>query len=236
MHLDDMSSHAQPSCFFVRLGPGPCASFDIPESDLAGRHADAFARLLPMLGCGEEAAALSFDRMSHERTFQAAAQYALAAIAVEERQHDSFIVAMRRALPPTALTPAIEQKARRLHMRIGRGDAVIVLARIAALDAAVCTVLNRITARHTPVSRAPGFRQTLARIRSDEARHVHATRELVLAQGAISHRALNEEASWVRQGLASLLAHENDAFETLGVDPAALQQSVRRVPDGLFRA
>lgn len=210
----------------------------LPQLTLGGledAHADALASLLPLLGCGEEAAVLSFDRLSEERGFSAAARYALTAIASEERLHDRLIAAMRAALPVRNLPLPLEQKARRMHLSIGRGEPVIVLARIAALDAAVCTLLSRLAAPPAPLSRSIGFGEALARIRSDEARHVHATRSLVLAHGAVPRTVLEDEALAVRAGLAALLESADATFEALGVDFDALMQAIRRVPPGLFR-
>ncbi len=189
--------------------------------------------MIPILGCGEEAAALAFDglaRASKGRPFLSAT---LQLIAAEERVHDGLMHGLADALPHIS-AEAAQRAARRLHIRLGTGGAELHLAKIAALDAAVCTVLSRLLRTGLPIAQDTLASRTLGRIRRDEARHVALSRSLVLDSGVTGR--LREVAAETRVALAGVLMIEADAFEVLQVDPAKLERDVSRLPDGLFAA
>ena len=200
---------------------------------LRSDHAAALARLIAILGCGEEAAALAFDGLARASKAQPVLSATLQMIAAEERVHDGLMHGLADALPQVSGEAAIKA-ARRLHIRLGLGNAALHLAKIAALDAAVCTILSRLLRPGLPLAQDPLACRTLSRIRRDEARHVALSRSLVLA-GGVSGR-LREVGAETRTSLASVLMIEADAFEALQVDPAALERDVSRLPDGLFSA
>ena len=216
-------------CFKARPTPFAVQTMDIALDD---RAADALARLVPLLGCGEEAAALAFDGLASSDGDPATAA-ALNAIADEERVHDALLQGLAASLSvvPTA---ALRRAARRFHIDLGRGSTLAHLARIAAIDAGVCTILSRLLRRTSPVAGDRVVANMLARIRSDETRHVRLSRSLVLARA--DGRRFEDVAQSAREALANVLMLADDAFEALAVDPAKLRADIYRLPRGLLGA
>lgn len=203
------------------------------EIDLSACHAAALSKLIPVLGCGEEAAALAFDGLARASEADRVATAALRQIAAEERIHDGLMHRLAICLPAAHDEQAI-RAARRLHVRLSAGGFAAHLARIAALDAAVCTILSRLLRPERPLARCMQVSRMLGRIRRDEARHVALSRSLALSQG--SDTGMRDLGAEARGALASVLALEADAFETLQVDPAQLDRDIRRLPDRLLTA
>lgn len=201
------------------------------EIVLRDPHASALALLIPLLGCGEEAAALAFDGLAGRERDAAAAQ-ALAVIGAEEREHDVLLKTLIVALPRVDEAVELQRAARRFHIRLAIGRPAAHLGRIAAIDAAVCTVLARLLRPGNPVTGDPVIAAILARIHRDEARHVRVSRRLAAAR--LGRTELNELAAGARAALADVLMLAGAAFETLGVGPDALSRDIVRVPDGLF--
>jgi hypothetical protein len=200
---------------------------------LCERTAEAVAALIPLLGCGEEAASLAFDGLAAAAS-DGLGSYALRAIAAEEREHDALLKRLARALPDASGGAETVRQARRFHISLGRGGPALHLVRIAAIDAATCTILSRLLRAGGPVSRDADTCQTLTRIRRDEARHVSVSRKL--AKAASVTPAMRDVASAARESLADILLLGADAFEALAVDADALVRDVRRLPNGLLAA
>ncbi len=163
-----------------------------------------------------------------------AAAAALDRIGAEERVHDGLIAGLAAGLPAPRDAPGWMRAARRFHVRLGRGSAAEHLARVAAIDAAVCTILARLTRRGAPIASDAASFGVLSRIHADEARHVRVSRGLAMARA--DTRALAEVAASARGALADVLSVAGDAFEVLGVDAGALLADIRVLPDGLLRA
>jgi hypothetical protein len=221
-------STAKRHCFVVarRFARADCATA------LDGKTAAALARLLPLLGCGEEAAVVGFDRLSRTGALGCGEQAALQTIANDERRHDAMLRGLQAALPHHMLNPAIRDRARQLHLNLSRGGSISHLASIAGLDAAVCTILSRLLRQDSAIARDTGVNAVLSQIRSDETRHVLVSREIALA--APDRQAVRGAAAEARAGLAELLACGAEAFEALGVDPDRLVRDVGTLPDGLL--
>lgn len=227
--LQDAAAGARPGhCFTVagRLPPQPCALALDDES------AGALAELLPLLGCGEEAAIASFGRLALDSSLEADARAALHAIAIDERRHDALLCGLRDALPMPPSNPALRRASRQFHLAISQGGAQVHLARIAGVDAAVCTVLSRLLGSASTVANDPGVARVLGHIRRDEARHVHTSREIAIA--ALGRSRARDAAAEARAGLADLLALGAGAFARIGVEPDRLLAQVRDLPNGLF--
>lgn len=216
-------------CFGGRRIPPRAAPVDVRLGDGA---AEALALLVPLLGCGEEAAAMAFDGLA-ARDGDTAAAAALGAIAEEERVHDGLLHGLAAGLPAVQAT-ALRRAARRFHIHLGRGSQLAHLARIAAIDAGVCTILSRMLRPGTPVAGDPDVARMLERIRRDETRHVRLSRSLVLARA--DGRAFEDIAAAAREALANVVMLAGDAFEALAVDPARLQTDLAALPRGLLRA
>jgi hypothetical protein len=199
---------------------------------LATSVVDALARLLPLLGCGEEAASLAFDGLARSHSDDAAASDALQSIAKEELVHDALLRSLSNSLPPSRGTAEMLAVARRFHVDLGLGDATDHLARITALDSAVCTILARLIGPGKPLAQEGAIVAILHRIGRDEARHVKVSRRLALDRRG--SRALREIAAPTRAALSKLLALASDDFEALAVDPDRLRLDLSCLPDGLF--
>lgn len=199
---------------------------------LSERAASALAVLLPILGCGEEAAGLAFSDLADGEDHAAA--NALRRVAAEERVHDGLIQALVAGLPAPPDQSRARVLSRRFHLELGRGDAAVRLARIAALDSAVCLLLSRLLRPGTPLSADGAVAPVLRRIVRDEARHVRITRELAVSR--MSETSLKTVGTEVRERLGALLAEASDAFDALAFDPRGLHTDVARLPDGLYRA
>jgi len=229
-------SAVAPSCFAgtVRL---PIATVAVPVT-LEVDVAQALADVLPLLGCAEEAATLAFGRLAHSAQEDPASEgpggeaAALHAIEAEERVHDELLQRLGAALPAAPGGAALRAAARRFHLRLATRERAMHLARIAAVDAAVCTILSRLTSPRAALVQDPQLVRLLERIRYDEARHVAVTRKLVAARGAAGFARMHGAAA--RDALSRLLDQSAAAFERLRIDPGALRRDVARLPNGFF--
>lgn len=194
--------------------------------------ASALAKLLPLLGCGEEAAVLGFERLADREDLPSDLRAALRTIANDERVHDSLLRGLQTALPRHRPDLAARNIARRFHIGLQAGGVATHLAQIAGIDAAVCTVLSRLLRPSAPLARDPIVAGLLCHIRRDEVRHVSVSR--AFAGAMIERRTASDAAAEARAGLAGLLALGGSSFERLGVDPDRLGRDVRSLPDGLF--
>lgn len=217
-------------CFVVarRIAPLPLP----PPLDLPDRAAEALARLLPVLGCGEEAA-VAFDGLAAvQPDSDKAAADLLLTIAAEERIHDALLWQLRAGLPDPAPGEYMLAATQQLHLALSEDGPVQHFARIAALDSALCLVLGRMLRQGTPISQDRISAPVLRRIQQDEARHVRVSRMMVHRAGV--DPMLRGVAASARVALADLLALAAAEFEALAVDPAWLDCAVRRLPDGLL--
>lgn len=219
---------AELHCFTIRrrfTHPALSVSLD-------AKAAEALAELVPLLCCGEEAAVVGFDRLSRAGGLACCARAVMLTIADDERRHDAMLHSLRAALPHYVQNPAIRDRARQLHLDLSRGGTVLHLARIAGLDAAVCTILSRLLRPGLSLSSDASVRSVLNHIRGDETRHVLVSRGVALA--APDRRAVRSAAAEARTGLAELLTFGEDAFEALGVDPDRLVRDIACLPNGLL--
>ena len=196
------------------------------------KAAEALAELLPLLCCGEEAAVVGFDRLGQAGGFDPDMRGTLRKIADDERQHDAILRGLCAALPASAQDRAVQHRARRFHLSLPRGGTVLHLARIAGLDAAVCTILSGLLRPGAALSRDVVVCAALTHIRKDETRHVVVSRGIALA--AADRQAVRNAAAEARGALAELLAYGANAFEALGIDPDRLLLDIERLPDGLL--
>jgi rubrerythrin len=224
---------SRPRCFDVghRLEQPVSRPLRIQLDDRPGA---ALAALLPLLGCGEEAAGMAFDGLAECHAGDDQAALTLRAIAEEERRHDLLIRLLQRGLPAPMPDAVAIEAARRFHIGLVRGGAALHLARIAALDSAVCTMFGRLLRPRGSIAADPEVASVLRRIHRDEARHVRVARKLALETG--SPPAMRDAAAAARDGLANILRLASAAFEDMQIDPASLDRDIRRLPDGLLTA
>jgi hypothetical protein len=220
-----------PLCFKrePRCAPIPVVALD---SGFTARQLEALAGLLPVLGCGEEAATIAFSAMASHIDDDPAGQTALRSIASDEALHDRIIMGLRATLPTPPDQSETLRLAKRFHISLGRAGIASRLARIAALDSAVCSVLSALLRRNGVLAGAPNVLKALKAIWQDEARHVTVSRRLALARA--SGAVLRPLAFETREALAEILLLASDALEVLEVDPARMGRIVRQLPAGLL--
>ena len=220
------------SAFCFRSTGGSVNAVAAPlELRLSGQTAEGLAVLVPLLGCGEEAAALAFDGMAAAPPL---AHAALATIAAEERVHDVLLKQVAASLPSIDRTSAALHASKRFHISLGRGGAGLHLGRIAAIDAALCLVIARLIRPGTPIAAEPQLHRIFARIHRDEARHVRVSRTLAIAGLPVAR--LRNVGAAAREAMADIIALAGESFDALSVDPDAVRRDVARLPDGLFTA
>jgi hypothetical protein len=219
----------RPVCFRLPATAAPLPPAAPIRLGLADGQAAALGELLQVLACGEESAALAFAALAGRSA--AAASEALSQIAADERAHDRWLQRLRQATPE----PVRDQPLRLALLRFFHGlcaeSAGLHFANIVALDSAVCVILGALLARGRPLARDADAACLLARIRSDESRHVRLARELTRAL-ATPGQAVSA-ARTTRAGLVDVLMRRAAAFDMLEVDPDQLFQRLARVSPGL---
>ena len=207
-----------------------CLPGAAPALDVAAQR--ALAEIVPLLACGEEAAAATFRVLRRRPAFDESETAALALIEAEERVHDQLLTRLRERLPPSATRDEYATAARAFHRAVWTADPLEHLARIAAIDAGVCGILARLTARGGPLAADPALVAMLRRIQRDEAGHVAVARGIVKARGVGQrHRA---SAAFARAELGRLVAPACKPFSALGVDPNALSRFLDCTQQGLL--
>ncbi len=199
---------------------------------LDDKAAQALADLLPLLACGEEAAAIVFGRLQRNGLFNPSAVNALRLIEAEENVHDEMLTAMAISLPPSKNGKQSRRAARKFQLQLCAPCPVEHLARIAAIDAGVCTILARLTAAGRPLRKDSAVIAKLRRIHRDEAKHVAVSRNIALRHGRSA--TLRNGAAEAREELGRLVALGGAAFDDLMVDPDQLVRDVSHLPNGLL--
>lgn len=189
------------------------------------------AEVMQVFACGEESAALAFQRLADTRA-EAATSAALAAIAAEEAVHEDLLRGLRDALPPPVRDHALRRALVGFYHGLASDDAGRHLGSIAALDSGVCTIVAAMLAGGRPLAREPRVHAVFSRIRHEEAGHVRVSRRLARELGHPG--ALREAAVRTRCGLVDVLALRAAAFEDMGVDPDRLFARLRVSPARLF--
>lgn len=170
------------------------------------------ADVLPYLACGEVSAVHAFTG----RLFKGVpvnAQVILRAIAQDEMAHAQLIDALQQSLPPAKSLP----DAGRLAMffkRLESSDPAEHLARVAALDRAVCQLLQPLLRQGAALSQCPDIYAALCGLRQDEARHVRMARDVASQLGISTAHQLQLNRT-VRARLQRLLAPVQSALERL---------------------
>lgn len=198
---------------FARRRSITATPYRIDTRALPTEAALALADALPFLQCGEESAVHAFGRRL-AGSAGLAEQAALDAITADEQRHANWLEALAAALPEPAARPDAAAMAAFFRRLLTREPA-LHFARIAALDLAVCAILQPLAAPRGALAVAPEVVSGLAAIRRDEARHVRVARHCAGALGfsAADQRALDLE---MRTELAGLLAPVRKSLGALG--------------------
>jgi hypothetical protein len=195
--------------------------------------ARALAELLPVLICGEASAETVFIDAAEAFSARGDADLAaaLASISGDEQRHAEWLAYLRAGLPAPGTTGAARAVTHFLRA-VQTDDLALHLARVAALDAAVCLVLARACARTAPLAAHSVPVGIFNRIRKDEGRHGRISRRCAHALG-LSQGAAAQAQREVHAQFAQLLLPWGAALETLGMDLAWLRQRfMRRKPAG----
>lgn len=237
------TNRTRPVCFAYPAQPVKPYDFSAFAPDevhapwnLSDQHIDAFARLIPLLACGEESAIHVFSgaatlastvEFAHRATHTVSAQ-ALTDIAADEMRHDAWLKAWRAKLPDN-LDKATQRKARQFFSGLSNDNPALHFIRIAALDSAVCQILAPLIARDAPLSKIHEITSVLNYIRTDEARHVRISRACAVNWGATPDQI---HAEWlnVRSQLVTLLESVGADLNVLGVNPDRLFSRLKHAP------
>ncbi len=171
------------------------------------------ADVLPYLACGEISAVYAFSGRLQDGV-TAETHTLLAHIAADERRHAELILSLQKELPP----PRQEIGPSRLAMffqRLEAGHPAEHLARVSALDRAVCRLLQPLLKKGGAISRAPQLHHDLCALRRDEARHVRLTRRMASDMGCSNERQLLLNAT-IQQRLVTLMSPVADALRRMG--------------------
>jgi rubrerythrin len=199
--------------------------------DTLGLPADvalALADALPFLRCGEESAVHAFGRRLARHHAGGEGQ-ALAAIAADEVRHAAWLEALAAQLPAPPAVPDAEAMSAFFRGLLTR-DPALHFARIAALDLAVCALLQPLVASGTCMVAAPRVHAGLRAIRSDEARHVRVARRCARALGWQPEAQRRLDLA-LREQLAALLEPVQASLARLGFRGFAIGASGTRAHD-----
>jgi rubrerythrin len=201
----------------------------LPEEELlaaiSDKSAEALARILPLLACGEESAAHVFyregDRLEGVSSECVASQRLIYKIAREEEFHDFLIQRVLKQLPRSEDLETLTERASGFFLRIASLDPATHFFRISQLDSYVCLIMHALLAPTSAVARAPSLRRMAERIRRDESRHVRVSKKHVADLG-FPHSKIGEESEMISFRFLKVLELAGDSLEALGTDPAAL--------------
>jgi hypothetical protein len=193
--------------------------------DLSALHSQqiqALANLLPLLICGEESASYVFDALANTLAGQldTALILDLRSITQDEIRHAVYLEHLRASLP----TPADRHSAHRAAVFLSKLNTPVPvrqLARLAALDSAVCKLLAALLHPAAPISKCAPLAAMLRRIQLDEARHVRITRACVRVLNLSPEQVAAEQAVVLQAFLTLLQASQADLY-TLQIDIDAL--------------
>lgn len=187
---------------------------------LSSLHAEALARLLPILEYGEKSAAIVFSRFSRHEKLQEQARHSLRAIAEEERHHESLLENLQKSLPNTPHDSLLDAAARRFYLSQANASWSVHFARIVALDSATCVILANLCATGKPMARDVTTARVFNRIRREEAGHVRAAR--IFIESDTEQQKLTDALHFTRHGLVDVLKLRGAEFDCLGVNPDRL--------------
>src|SRR3974390_1011624 len=139
------------ACFrtgFVRAAPPRVISVR-----LRSKSAEALAEVLPLFLCGEESAALTFSHLATMHSLSAADRGRLSEIGSDEARHELWLNQLRAGLPAPRTDSRGSREIRLFYLKLSDARIGTHLARIAALDSAVCVILGLLRQRHGALAR-----------------------------------------------------------------------------------
>lgn len=218
----DREGRFSPACVqFSPIGATEALNEDVRLSACGAR---ALAELLQILSCGEESAAVAFDRLGGSWQ-ESALRSGLAGIAADERRHQAMLAELKAFLPQPEADPRLAATMRSFFRRLADRDVLVHCVRIVAIDSMVCQILGALRGRGKPLASDVRVGAILQRIHHDEARHVVIASRC--AAPLLKSARGREIAADARERLIHLLRLRADSLEALAVDPDRLFARLR---------
>jgi len=225
------AKHAiEPACF--RTGVARAAPLRIFCVRLRSESAEALAEALPLLLCGEESAALTFGQFAEIDSLSAADRGRLSEIRADEVRHEIWLNRLRAGLPAPRANSRRSREIRRFYLNLRDSRIGMHLARIAALDSAVCVILGMLRRRRGALARDAPLCELFAHIHRDEARHAQIGADF--ARQRESAHGVYVTARAARAQLIPLLLARGDALERLAICPDRLIRRLNHLPRQLL--
>jgi hypothetical protein len=193
--------------------------------------AEALARLLPVLLCGEESAALAFAQFAELERLDTDTRAQLNTVRYEEERHEAWLTRLRLSLPTPEPDAGLRRTVRHFYRAMEEPQLGPHLGRIAALDSAACVILGSLRHRRCALAADAQLRRLFTRIHSDEAGH---SQTAIFHARRLGARDLRGLATDTRERLVRLLTVRAAAFDQLGVCPDRLFRRLLQVPRRLW--
>jgi hypothetical protein len=215
-----------PACFrtgFVRVAPPRVISVR-----LRSESAEALAEVLPLFLCGEESATLTFGDLAAMDSLSAVDRRRLSEIRNDEARHEIWLNQLRAGLPAPRTDSTGSREIRLFYLKLRDARLGMHLARIAALDSAVCVILGLLRQRHGALASDARLCDLFARIHRDEARHAQIGAQF--ARQRESAIDVYDTAHATRTQLIRLLLARAGALESLAICPDRLIRRLSHLP------
>ena len=186
---------------------------------------ESLGHLMPLLMCGEQSAALVFNREASRSDNHRSAKL-FSEIEADEVIHDEALQAIYADLPVSSQEAIIKRRAKRFYLAMGNDSTPTELfARIVHLDSCVCSIMS--TVENSKLGDNHPYAHVFRRIKLDEARHVGVSRKHLKWLGSDSQRT-SELGKEIRTRFAELIRPDADHWEILGVDWDILEKKILR--------
>jgi hypothetical protein len=156
----------------------------------------------------------------------------LSEIGSDEAQHEIWLNQLRAGLPAPRTDSTGSREIRFFYLKLSDARIGLHLARIAALDSAVCVILGLLRQRHGALASDARLCDLFARIHRDEARHAQIGAHF--ARQRESALDVYHTAHATRTQLIRLLLPRADALESLAVCPDRLIRRLSYLPRQLL--
>ena len=219
-----------PACF--RTGFVRAAHPRVFSVRLRSDSAEALAEVLPLFLCGEESAVLTFGQLSAMDSLSAVDRGRLSEIGNDEAWHEIWLSGLRAGLPTPRTESTGSREMRLFYLSLNDARIGMHLARIAALDSAVCVIVGLLRRRHGALASDARLSDLFARIHRDEARHAQIA--AIFARQRESALDVYHTAHATRTSLIRLLLARADALEGLAICPDRLIRRLSHLPRPLL--
>ena len=204
------------------MPPSHAVAMGLAVTNLA--QSRAMAELLALLSSGENTAADAFFRLAQVFPEE---ECKLLAIVADEERHGKMVATMRATLPVVPSDTPFLRRQKRFFCSLAEGDLAARFAAIFAVDSALCLMLSLL--RHSKSTIVAPYRNAIASIHRDEARHAALTHGWSRQLGDPRHNSAVMRST--RSGLIELLQCRSDAFAAIDISPDDLFCKLARASD-----